>query len=249
MRSNKLTHKNLDNSESLFLHRKIIKKKGFLKRLYKDFYKVFINVEIPEGMVVELGSGAGFIKELAPLTVTSDVIKGVGIDKVIDATNLPFKNQSIAGFFMLDVLHHIKDPIKALYELERCLKVDGKIVMIEPYNSFFGSFIYRHFHHEGFDPNSDWKVKGRGRMSDANQALPWIIFVRDRKMFDNKFPNLKIIRITPHTPLRYIFSGGLSKPQLLPSFTYNLVLLIEKILFPFNNFIGLFVTIELQKMR
>lgn len=235
--------------ETLFLHRRIIKKKGFLKKLYADFYKVFISVKIPEGTVVELGSGGGFIKELAPLTVTSDVVKGVGIDRVIDATNLPFKSQSIAGFFMLDVLHHIKDAEKALGELERCLKIGGKIVMIEPYNSVFGSFIYRHFHHEGFDPNSDWKVKGRGRMSEANQAIPWIIFVRDRKIFERKFPKLKITKITPHTPLRYIFSGGLSKPQLLPYFTYNFVLLIEKILYPFNNFIGLFVTIELQKTR
>lgn len=234
---------------TLFLHRRIIKKKGFLKKLYTDFYKVFISIKIPEGMVVELGSGAGFIKELAPLTVTSDVIKGVEIDRVIDATNLPFKNQSIAGFFMLDVLHHIKDAEKALVELERCLKIGGKIVMIEPYNSVFGSFIYRHFHHEGFDPNSNWKIEGTGRMSEANQAIPWIIFVRDRKIFDKKFPNLKIVKINPHTPLRYIISGGLSKPQLLPSFAYGFILLIEKILSPFNKFIGLFVTIELQKIR
>ena len=249
MRSNKLAHEDLDNPRSLSLQRKIIKKKGFLKKLYIDFYKIFLSVKTPEGIVVELGSGAGFIKELAPLTLTSDIIKGIGIDRVIDATNLPFKNQSVSAFFMLNVFHHIKDPIKTLYEMERCLKVGGKIVMIEPYNSAFGSFVYRHFHHEGFDPNSDWKVKGRGRMSDANQAIPWIIFVRDREIFEKKFPNSKIIKITPHTPLRYIFSGGLSKPQLLPSFTYNLVLLIEKILSPFNNFIGLFVTIELQKIR
>lgn len=234
---------------TLFLHRRIIKKKGFLKRLYTDFYKVFISVKIPEGMVVELGSGAGFIKEVLPSVITSDVIKSPGIDRIINVTNLPFKRQSISAFLMLDVFHHIKDPIKALRELERCLKVDGKIVMIEPYNSIFGSFIYRHFHHERFDPNSDWKVKGRGRMSDANQALPWIVFVRDRKIFERKFPKLKIINITPHTPLRYIFSGGLSKPQLLPSFTYGLILFIEKILSPFNNMLGLFMTIEIKKTK
>lgn len=242
------TKKNsLDDQETLFLHERIINKKNFLKKLYTDFYNELLNKHFPRGSIVELGSGAGFIKKIKPQVITSDVVKGTNIDKVFSATRMPFKNSSISAFLMFDVLHHIKDPKKALNEMSRCLKKGGKIIMIEPYNSLFGRFIFQNFHHENFDPTAGWKIQGPGRLSDANGALSWIIFVRDRKLFVDQFPNLKIVKVIPHTPLRYLLSGGLSHWWSLPSFGYEFIKLLENILKPLNNFLGMFVTIEVEK--
>lgn len=238
---------NLDTQKALILHRKIIRENLFLKRIYKDFYLEFKKTRVLKGPLVEIGSGAGFIKEVIPEVIASDVIKGPGIDIVFSATKIPFKKNSISAFFMFDVFHHIKNPEKALREMKRCLKPKGKILMIEPYNSLWGRFIYQNFHHENFEPNSGWKIKGTGRLSDANGALPWIIFVRDKKIFKRKFPDLRIVKIIPHTPLCYLLSGGLSKPQFVPVFFYPIVKFIENILSPFNSIIGMFVTIELRK--
>lgn len=240
----------LNSYQALLEHRKIIRKKTFLKNLYFDFYQEFTNVSLPKGKIIELGSGAGFLKEIIPSVVTSDVIDGPGIDKVFYADKMPFKNNSIAAFLMIDVLHHIKDLEKALMEMERCLKAGGKIIMIEPYISAWGFLIYKYFHPErkGFDDKSGWKVKGSGRMSDANAAIPWIVFKRDRKIFEKKFSGLKIVRFSPHTPLRYLISGGLSRFQLLPSAFYPLIFFLEKKLAIFNDNIGMFVTIELKKL-
>lgn len=235
----------LDSKETLEQHSVLIKRKGFLKKLYEDFYKQFMINDIPPGDIVELGSGGGFIKEIIANAITSDVVGGPGIDMVFSATDMPFQNSSVSAFVMIDVLHHIKDPEKALREMERCLKPGGKIIMIEPYNSSWGRFIYQNFHHERFDPTSSWEIKGEGRLSDANGAIPWIIFVRDRKIFEEKFSELKIIKIQPHTPIAYLISGGLSKPQFLPSFMYQFVRLIEKAFSPFNRLLGMFVTITL----
>ena len=206
-----------------------------------------MNNQFPNGSKVEIGSGAGFIKKLNPTVITSDIIKGPEIDKVFSATQMPFKNSSVAAFLMFDVLHHIKNTKKALKEMSRCLKKKGKIVMIEPYNSFFGRLIYQNFHHENFDPKADWKIQGTGRLSDANGAIPWIIFVRDREVFLNQFPKLKIVRITTHTPLRYLLSGGLSHSWSFPLFSYQFIKSLENILSPLNNFLGMFATIELEK--
>lgn len=240
---------NLDSQAALLEHRRIIRAKGFLKNIYTDYYNYFKKTKIPKGKIVEIGSGAGFIKDIIPQAITSDVIAGPDIDHVFSATKMPFKDSSVSAFFMIDVLHHIKDSEKALQEMFRCLKPTGKIIMIEPYNSLFGGLIYRSIHPErkNYKPKAGWKIKGKGRMSDSNPALPWIIFVRDRGVFQKKFPNLKLVRFSPHSPFRYLISGGLTNFQFLPTSFYPLIVSLEKYLSPLNKFIGMFVTIELKK--
>ena len=44
----------------------------------------------------------------------------------------------------------------------------------------------KNFHHETFNPEGDWKIPGTGPMSDANGALPFIVFERDKEKFENK---------------------------------------------------------------
>jgi len=239
----------LDSRKALLFHRKIIREKGFLNRIYLDFYKKLRPSNVPKGPIVELGSGAGFIKKIIPRAITSDVIAGPGIDKVFSAEKIPFKRNSISAFVMINVLHHIKNPVRAIRQMGKCLKVGGKVIMIEPYNSLWGGFVYKYLHYEHFDPKADWKVKGKGRMSSSNSALPWIIFVRNRKRFEKKFTKLKIIKLKPHTPFLYLLSGGLTKLQFLPSFAYPAAKAFEKIISSFNPWIGMFVTIELQKVE
>lgn len=241
-----MTH-HLDSPENIAVHGCTINKNKFLRQVYSDFYQEFIRIDVPLGSKVELGSGGGFLKEVIPEMITSDVVPGPGIDQVISATVIPFPNESIAAFYMLNVLHHIKDPETALHEMERCLKIGGKIIMIEPYNSLLGRFFYKNFHYEGFDPKAGWIIPGDGRLSDANNAAPWNIFVRDQKIFEKKFPNLAIIKLQPHTPFAYILSGGLNHHSFLPPAWYSGVKWVEKLFAPFNAHLGMFVTIELQK--
>ncbi len=241
--------RSLDSHHTLQAHREIIQHKKTLNAVYIAFYhQIVARVKhTPKGKVVEVGSGAGFLKDLLPKVITSDVIPGKGIDYVFPAEKNPFPNNSVAAFVMLNVFHHIKDPTKALQEMERSLKRHGKIIMIEPANSVWSRFVYR-FHHERFDPAMiGWRVKGKGRLSDSNQALPWIIFTRDRQIFEQKFPHLFIQECSLHTPFTYVLSGGLSKPQFLPSALFSFMTKIETILSPLNPFLGMFMTVVLEK--
>ncbi len=240
----------LDSNNTLNKHRCLIQSKSLLRKIYTNYYNEFKKVKVPVGPRVELGSGAGFIKEIIPETITSDVVSGNRIDKVFSAEKMPFRNNSVAVFYMFNVLHHIKNPEKALMEMQRSLKPKGKIVMIEPYNSKWGRFIYQNFHHETFDPSKKtWIIEGVGRLSDANGAIPWIIFVRDRNIFEKKFPRLNITIIKPHTPFLYLLSGGLSKYQLIPHLLENTFIKIERLFSPFNKHLGMFVTIVLKKVK
>jgi len=239
----------LDDLLTAKMHAERLEKNLFLRKLYTDFYKDFIKMaeNDPRGLYVEIGSGMGFIKQLSSRIITSDVRSLPGLDMCFSAEKMPFEDSSVDGIFMLNVLHHIKEPEKFLKEAQRCLKKNGKIIMVEPANTVFSRFIYRNFHHEPFNINGNWKVEGESHLGDANGALPWIIFIRDVAKFNMNFPSLMIMRKDLHTPLRYILSGGFSCFQLMPSFLYNGVRSLEKLLSPFNDHIGMFLTIELKK--
>jgi SAM-dependent methyltransferase len=232
------------------LHAQIVRRKPFLRRLYVDFYKEFANAvpDYEKKIVVELGSGGGFIKEVIVNAVTSDILRLPDVDKVFSAESMPFENASVDAFFMFDVLHHIADPRGFFKESLRCLKIAGKIVMIEPAHTVWARFIYKNFHHERFDPSGEWTLEEAGPLSEGNGAIPWIIFSRDRKMFEAEFPSLRVVRMRNHTPLRYLLSGGLTLRQLVPSFAYPVVKLTEFVLSPMDNWLGMFQTIELEKV-
>lgn len=237
----------LDSKYSLPIHRQIIEGNQLLNSVYKDFY-TRIKKELDLKPIVEIGSGAGFIKRIIPQTITTDLIKAEEIDLVTSAYKLPFKNESIGSIVMLNVFHHIKRPTLALKEFTRCLKRTGKIVMIEPCASPWAKFIYRFFHHERFDTSSGWVIKGRGRLSDANGAIPWIIFIRDRNRLHKQFPNLKIQKIEYHTPIAYLLSGGLSRFQIFKKVKYKRIKQIEKRLEKFAHLFSLFMTIVIEKV-
>ena len=240
----------LDLPQTTVDSEKIIHQKIFFKKVYEYFYEIFkINSQnLPSGKKIELGSGAGFIKKIIPEVITSDIIKLPMCDKIINAEKMPYRDNSLSGIYLLNTFHHIKNPRKALTEFDRTLKKGGKVIMIEPYNSWLGKIIYKNFHYEGFDETiSEWKIKGKGPLSDANNALPSVIFERDRSKYQKLFPNLNLTVFTPHTPFLYLLSGGLKKTQFVPSHTFNWFKYFEKFLSPFNKQIGMFVTIVLTK--
>ena len=119
--------------------------------------------------------------------------------------------------------------------------------MIEPANSFWGRFIYKNFHHEPFNITGDWKIAEEGPLSGANGALPWIVFERDRTKFESLFPQLNILEISYHTPLRYLISGGVSYKQLAPDFMYGFFSLLDKTSSKTFNQFSMFVTIKIRK--
>jgi SAM-dependent methyltransferase len=241
----------LDDPNRTIEHGQIIKSKPFLKKLYKEWYSNFEDVVslLPEGKMIEIGSGGGFLKEIMPQVITSDILPLPDCDMCFSAEHLPFKNEELSAIFMVNVLHHIPDVKKFFSEAELKLKKGGMIVMVETAYTPFSKFIYKNFHHEPFEPNvEDWKLPAGGPMSISNQALPSVIFERDRKIFERTFPHLKIEGIKHHTPFRYILSGGVSRKTLVPDWTFSFLKLIENLLSPFSKLTSLFFTVTLRKI-
>ena len=78
-----------------------------------------------------------------------------------DAHNMPFEANSILNIVMIDVLHHLSNPMKFFEEAMRVLEKQGRIIIIEPFPSPFSFIIYKIFHPEPFIMNVDYFNKSQ----------------------------------------------------------------------------------------
>lgn len=239
----------LDDPATTALRTQILSQKPFLQRIYDDWYRD-LAAQLPnvEGPVVELGSGAGYGRRYIPGLITSDLFPCATVQLVADAQQLPFGNASLRAIVFTDVMHHIPDVRKFLSEASRCLRSGGKILMVEPWVGGWSRFVYRHLHHEPFKSEAkEWSFEGTGPLSSANTALPWIVFVRDRRKFECDFPLLKIERIRPFLPFCYLLSGGMSMRSLMPAFTYPLWKRFERLLESRMDRAGMFMFVSVVR--
>ncbi|NQY66134.1 MAG: class I SAM-dependent methyltransferase [Flavobacteriales bacterium] len=241
---------NLDSPDASLVHREIILAKPFLKKLHEEWYSHYIKrITVEEDTKhLEIGSGGGFLKTIMPSIITSDIMDIEEVDMCFMAEKMPFEDATLDSIFMVNVLHHIPDCEQFFNEVQRVLKPKGKLVLVEPANTIFSRLVYKNVHHELFDENADWKFSSMGPMTDANGALPWIIFNRDLHIFQSKFESLKLRSITLHTPFRYLLTGGLSYKSLVPGWSFGVVSFLERILSPLFPAIAMFQTIEVNKI-
>src|SRR5438477_5939548 len=94
-----------DSPDLLRVHHELLERKPFLRALYRDHYRQIAGLldGIPPGPIVEIGSGGGFLKEILPAVVTTDLCPGPGLDRVMTAERLEFPDASLAAILMLNV--------------------------------------------------------------------------------------------------------------------------------------------------
>lgn len=208
------------------------------------------NISILQGPILEIGAGAGFLDEMIPDVIKSEIFYLDNMNVILDATRIPFANQKITAVVMTDVFHHIPKPSRFLAEVMRILPPGGRMVMIEPWVTKWASFIYPRFHHEPYRPNmKGWDFPSSGPLSGSNQALPWLIFERDRSRFEKGFPQFKIIKVQPMMPFRYLISGGVSLRSLMPGWSTPFWRWVENLFKPIMNKWGMFALIVIEKVN
>ena len=241
---------NPDSAEYNLIRAYMIQQKKLLKRIYLNWYRILAK-SIPQdigGIVLEIGSSTGFSKQVISGAVTSDIVDTSAVDMVVDGQYLPFRKDSLRGIIMVDVFHHLPDVERFLCDATRCVRTGGVIAMIEPWATRWSALIYKYFHQETFDKHArNWRFQRGGPLTASNQALPWIVFKRDRKIFNQKFQEWKITSITLHSPIKYLLSGGISMRALWPNKLYSILRLIEYLLVPLNSYSAMFATIILKK--
>lgn len=248
----RLKNKTVGSPEYFLVQGKLIKERPLLKYNYDCWYAELITdynstPRTGSTQALELGSGGSYLKDLIPSVITSDVAEGTA-DRVIDAQNLPFPDASLHCIFLTHCFHHIPNVALFLKEAERTLIPGGIISMIEVARTPMCHLLMKLFHREPFLPErAEWSFEQKDSMLDSNQALAWIVFVRDRNKFESCFPNLKLEVIGSLPWISYIFSGGVSWRKFLPDFLSRLIILAEKPLAPLRPFCGLSWHIRIRK--
>lgn len=238
----------LDDPRTTGERRRILASKPLLREIYEEWYTALAeSLPVGEGAVLELGSGAGFLKQRIPAVLSSEYFWCPWTDLALDGQQLPFADRALRAVVMTNVLHHLPEPVRFLDEAARCVRAGGVIAMIEPWNTPWARWVYRRLHHEPFDPAAGWETAGGGPLSGANGALPWILFKRDRKRFAHQHPQWRVARAEAFMPFRYLLSGGVSLRALVPAFTAPAWRLVERALAGHAWRLGMFAHVVLER--
>jgi len=210
----------LGSTEAGEIQRRILTTKPSLRRVYERVYAKMLaasDAYVPGAEVrIELGSGGGFLPEVDPSIVASDIRPIPGLDLVFDAQHAPFRDASIDAVLAMHVIHHIPRIRLFLAELERVLRPGGALIAVEPYWSPMAKIMYKHMHPEPFNERADrWEFESTGPMM-SNQAMSYLLLERDRAVFEREFPALEIIELGAFDGPSYLLTGGIWKQKLLP---------------------------------
>jgi SAM-dependent methyltransferase len=237
--------------EFFAIQRQIIQERPLLRGIYEQWYQALLADEasVPgdQGVLVELGSGGSWLQQLCPRVITSDLTAGIA-DRVLDARCLPFPAASVRALFLTHVFHHIPDVERFLREAERVLVPGGVISMIDVPHTWLARFFFRHFHPEPYEDRAEaWAFDQADAMMDANQALSWIVFFRDRERFQRLFPGLVVEGPTYLPWLGYLISGGVTRRNLLPDFLTPVFRSLDRLLRPLDPWFALHWHLTVRK--
>lgn len=242
----------LDAPDREWALRDTIRRKAGLRQFYEDVYAQYAEClsRCPaDGAVVELGSGAGFARECIPGLISSDVIAYRRVSCVFDARRMPFARGSLSAIVMFNVFHHIADVAAFLGEASELLMPGGRLLIVDQHPGWISAPILRYAHHEPYDSQArQWQFAADGPLSGANGALAWMVFQRDRALFQQRFPHLRLRRYQPHSPLSYWLAGGLKSWSLLPGPWYPMARRLDQWLARLTPRLCSFVSIELERV-
>lgn len=176
-----------------------------------DVIKLSNVQDIENPLIVELGSAGGITKTLFPEIITTDVRRAQGVSKVMDAQEMTLESESVDLFIAKDVLHHLPDVSRHFDEVSRTLSRFGKIIYIEPNWNIVSRFVFTFLHPEPYLKKSpSWEFLSSEPMF-SNQAMAWLIFIRDKKIWEERFPELKFSIQKSRTGIDFLLSGGVYK--------------------------------------
>jgi len=223
-----------------------------LRRFYRDIWDMSVS-QINGAPVVELGGGAGLIREYHPDVITTDLNRFPSTQLVCNATRLPFQSESVGGFLAVAFFHHCVDPKPLFDEVQRALKRGGRFVIFDPYISPLSRLVYALGTEEDCDLAEPPFAAATGRagvpLLEANIAKATIIFKKYRQLFETTYPSLRIVSVDRINLLRHIVAGSCVQKSPFPSWLYPVAELADRALSPVSALTAVSVRVVLEKVE
>lgn len=210
--------------------RAVWERKPALRAVYREHYRLMLAWSRP-GRTVEVGAGAGNLKDSMPGVLSSDIVPADWLDILLDAQTLPVATGSLANVVGVDVLHHIEYPRRFLVEAQRVLEPGGRVVVVEPAITPVSWLVFKLGHpepvHLRVDPLADGLPNPTKHPFESNQAIPTLLAGRHRSRLEREVPELRLVHRQRLSPFAYPLSGGYRPWCLLPARFVEPVLRLE----------------------
>lgn len=161
---------------------------------------------------VEVGAGHGLAQMSDCNWIYSDIVSSAQLCVLNDAQALPYRSGSLDALVLKDTWHHIPNIEQFLAEAHRVLRPGGVIAVFDPYWGELARFVYRFIHQERWDGKTkSWSFRSSDPWN-SNQALTFLMLVRDRAMFDTKWrKKFSVVEPKALVGPSFLFSGGVSR--------------------------------------
>jgi len=227
----------MSDHEVVRRHRTIWAARPELRAVYHEWFAQLLHCVEGLHPIVEIGAGPGFFKEYFPQLISTDVVLTSYDDIVCDAASLPFQSGSVGALVMLDVLHHLPQPLAFLAEAGRVLRPGGRLAMIEPWITVPSYFLYRYFHHEDCSLKVDVRCPfGEvGKQAfDGNAAIPFKLL----KRCNPGALSLRLVHADPFLGLPYLATMGFQRACPIPQTLIEITRVAERFLSPLRKFVA-----------
>jgi SAM-dependent methyltransferase len=205
-----------------------------LRCVYADIYREIASSCI-EGPTLEVGSGVAVSRDYFSHLVTSDIVKTPYVDCAMSAYDLePGADGLWANIFAVDVLHHLKQPMRFFESAASVLRPGGRLILTEPAATFGGRLFYSLFHHEPTHPHlirAPFEFESNGVDGEfANMGMGVGLFKRCRDQVDAQLATygLRCTVLHYRDLFAYPLTGGYSKPGIFPAAGLKYILRFEK---------------------
>jgi SAM-dependent methyltransferase len=193
--------------------------KPLLRTIYAEFYRRILALidETKSGLVVEIGSGIGNLKQHLSRALCTDLFANPWLDLVCDGYELPFRGGSVSHLVLFDVFHHLQAPRAFLKEARRVLTPGGRLILFEPFISWSSHVAYSLFHHEPVgwrEPIDPSEKSGRPRRYYAAQGNATRLLFRQEHL--DWLAGWTVAYAEAFSAFAYLLSGGYSRPNLYP---------------------------------
>lgn len=245
----------MDSPERIVAHTRILARKPLIRSVFLEFYDTCRQLDdayfgSTPGLRVELGAGVSLFKNRYPDILATDIVPADHLDAVVDAQATQFADGSVRALYGINCFHHFPEKRKFFREMTRIIQPGGGAILIEPYYGAVAAALFKRlFASETFDAGArDWDDNHVGAMVGANQAASYMVFVRDRALFESEFPSLEVAHMAPLSSyVRYLLSGGLNFRSLVPGVAEPLLRLGESALTPLHRMLALHHVVVLRR--
>lgn len=222
--------KHNDIMQEYYARRVVWANKPQIRLVYQSWIEKMRPFLFNEGLLLEVGSGSGLLRDFIPQAILSEVIDLPWIDRVVDCMHIPFNENELSDIMSFDLLHHLAQPHSFLKEVGRVLKPGGRALFIEPYITFFSFFGYKILHHEhiyfkDYQPDiikiNPW---------EGNSALANLVFKRDLKKWSRLHPDLTIIHRELFSFLDFTCAAGFKPYAYVPNGIFRYLIKIDSYL-------------------